>query len=244
MASQDQKNNLIELFKQQPQLIFIAVLAVLLVVRILIFLNESSFTGGQQAKPTIITLKPKLTIDSPEYTNVNNLLPPEEVEPLSQSKYKVLVETDVFDFAQVESAVANRSAADKKVSDGYAALGRDDLVGAESAAEESLKLVANNRGALALKRDVAAKYVEAGYAALKAENKDLDGAREDAKKALEIVPDFDKALELQKAIEEAANPGRGRATMAGMPGGLPGVLPGAAPTGSNLSTTGTTAQGQ
>jgi flagellar basal body rod protein FlgC len=205
--------NLIEKFKKQPQLIFVAVLAALLVIRILIFLSESSFTGDERAKPTIITLKPKLTMESPEYTNVNNLLPPEKAETLGESKYGELVQVDVFDPNEVQSALENRPAADAAVTEGYVKLAKDDLDGAMRDAEDSLRQVANNRGALALQREIAGKFVAVGRASLESEPKDLDAARENAEKALAIVPEFDKALELKKAIEDASKPAGGRSLM-------------------------------
>ena len=239
MASQDQMKQLIEAIKKQPQWIFVGVLALILVARIFVFLNESSYMGESEAKPKIIELKPDLTRDSSEYKDVNSLLPPppDERNSLDQSKYKSLVQTSVFDPDAVQAALSNRDQADKLVTDAYVALSKEDLESAANNAAESLRLVPNNRGALDLQRKIADKYVIAGYNELeKQADADFDVARQNAEKALSVIPDYKHALGLMDVIEKMSQPRAAR----NLTGSVPGTLPGMTLPGADASTTDTT----
>lgn len=242
MASQDQMTELIEKIKKQPQLMFLIGLAVLLVIRIVVFVNESGYRGDPEVKAKIIELKPRLTIDSAEYTNVNKLLSTatEERAVLDESFMKELVQNNIFDQDEVTAALANRAGADKLVTEGYIALGKTNYEVAIGKATDALAMVVNNRGALELQREIADKFVAEGYAAL--ENEALENAAakaekatEMAEKALELVPGFAGALDLENAIAKSVKtPARG-VMPPGM--GLPGVPGGTAPATGDAATT-------
>lgn len=137
MADQEKLQKFKELFKGKAQRLFLAGMAVLLVLRLLLFLGESGYAAGAVPDPQAITkLDATFSQDAQTYKDVQKMVQP--MVEFSKSEYWVLAQYDMFDPQHVRDAERLRAQADSDLLAAQAAFKRGELKQAEALAGQIL----------------------------------------------------------------------------------------------------------
>ncbi|MCL5271657.1 MAG: hypothetical protein M1457_14130 [bacterium] len=145
-----------ELFKNKINRVFLAGMAVLLLLRLLIYASESQYSNAPPAPPPSVDLKPTLSQNSPEFKKVQEMLVPWP-EFSASTKTLELTRQNMFDPNRVLQAADFERQAEEKVTKAYTEFNKGNYEAARRLAQEGLSILGNHKGAKELLKKIDAK---------------------------------------------------------------------------------------
>jgi tetratricopeptide (TPR) repeat protein len=188
-----------EALKENPQRIFLIVMAVLLVLRLALWSAEGEFSTGELAKPQQPALSLKITRDSEDYERVSRMATswPE----FQQSDLYELVEFNMFDPKRVMSALQIQQDVLDKTGEGWVALeSRQDFAEATRIVRDLLEMAPNDVNVKELRDALVNQNVARARTAI--ENEDFEQARQILETSLVLAPEHPRVEEMQQMMEQ------------------------------------------
>jgi hypothetical protein len=156
VATTETKKSFQDLLKEHAQRVFLAGLGVLLLIRILFFVTESSPAGNVSAQPQVLSnLKTSIAKDSDTYKNVNRMIEPLQV--IKDSHYAIVGSFNAFDPQVVLQAAALQQQADALVQQATQAFAGNNVEQAQQLVNQALAQMPSHKGAQDLRAAILKK---------------------------------------------------------------------------------------
>jgi hypothetical protein len=151
-TGQNQIQKIKEMIQQQPHRLLVAVMALLLVIRLALFMIESNPTSDPSVRPTTAKLDATLTTDSEIYKKVNDMVVtwPEFLD----SDYMILAKFNMFDPQKVMEESEKEQRASAKYEEAYSAFWQNNIDRAQQLVDEALALRPDHQPAQKLRQQI------------------------------------------------------------------------------------------
>ncbi len=203
------ENKYLIMIKENPRRMFIMGMVLLLLVRLLVYFSEASYTKSELPVPPVWSPKPIVDTASPEYAKVKSLLV--KMPEFEKANLIVLTKQNMFDPKTVNDAQELEKQANERVMKGYAAFAAGKMDEALEQGNGGLAIIPNHTAAKELIKKIAMKKVEDGTkiydeAIKNNDNEKLAEVRKLGKQAIQISPKLEEANSLLKKVDEKLGP--------------------------------------